>query len=204
MRILIIILLIGLFSCSTTEKTEKKADLSNSCFEGFIENELDYFILDSIPALINEVLKPNNYTTDSALVEVISNCLKDNTDNYGNYFRYYPMEKNQFGDLLTFIRVDDHSYIMYMMSIDKSSCSPFYCIKVASSGGDGGDGYRLYSQMKNDTLSKVEIRYAAIIDEFTDMLTDSVDIDTIRSVSVLQGKKILLIKSDTISTKSSF
>ncbi|WP_436516377.1 hypothetical protein [Ekhidna sp. To15] len=204
MRTLIIILLMSVFSCSTPNKVEREMDLSNVCFEGFSESELSYFKLDSLQELISEVLTPNGYTTDSTLVEVISNCLKDNLDNYENYFRYYPMERNPSSDLLTFIRVDDYSYIMYLMLMDKSSCTPFYCLEVASSGGDGGDGYRSYSQMKNDTLNKVEILYAAIIDELTDTLTDSVDIDTVKSVSVLQKKKVVLIKSDTVSIKSSF
>ena len=202
MKYISTILVLIFFSCGNKGQRNEERE----CYFNKIEeiDNFEVFRLDSIPAIHENLLTEQNKLTDSILVSELADCLGDRVKNYGNSLNYYSICINKYADKLSFIRVDDYSYKLYLAKIDKPICKIKYCVEVSSSGGDGGDGFYSFSTLTKDTLKKEEVIYSVMIDKVTDMFTDSALVDTIRSVHVLNKDDVKLIKSDTINTKISY
>ena len=121
--------------------------------------------------LISDIMKEENLVKDTVIFNGMTALFNDiNQTNYGNWYGYWHIAKEKYGEL--FLRMsNDDTYDVVLVCQDSGKYSFHH---VARSYGDGADFEQMHSTLKRDILHKTIIKgyYPYVIQ--SDTLTNSI------------------------------
>lgn len=105
--------------------------------------------------LISDIMKEENLVKDTVIFNGMTALFNDiNQTNYGNWYGYWHIEKEKYGEL--FLRIsNDDTYDVVLVCQDSGKYSFHH---VARSYGDGADFEQMYSRLKGNVLLKTIIK----------------------------------------------
>jgi hypothetical protein len=142
---------------------------------------------------LNGVLK-----VDSAFTAQFLKCAKIEIS---NEIEWFYLSKDKIRNYYHLIGAGNYSTELWVVSTNINN-NIEYCFLGAASGGDGGDGFEIYSFLKDSILNQYKIYTSIYIDSVKNDFTDSLRIDSVNVDYLVKGNSLSVIKKDSVSIKS--
>ena len=192
MRVICIFLCSLILGCSNSSTDETKP-LCSEC----PENNSGHYQIETINNFIhNELI--GVLKVDSTFK---SHFLKCSNTEITNEFEWSYLSVDKDRNYYHLIGAGDYSTELWVVATDKNN-EIDYCFLGASSGGDSGDGYETYSEIKGETLREHKVITSIFMDSQMNEFTDSLKTDSIYHKYKIDGKGLILLKSNSTSTVS--
>lgn len=192
MRVIYLLLCYLILSCSSSQVNQVKS-LCESCPH---DNSGNYQI-ETLNKFIHNELK-GVLKVDSTFKAQFLKCSSTEITDEFEWF-YLSVDKSR--NYYHLIGAGDYSTELWVVAVTKNN-NIEYCFLGAATGGDGGDGYEIYSILNDSILNQTKIYTSIFMDSLKNDFTDSLRTDSINVEYHIKENSLKVLKTDSISTVS--
>ena len=127
-----------------------------------------------------------------------SNFLKCSKTEILSEFKWFYLSKDKNRNYYHLIGQGDYSTELWVVAVNKRDGIE-YCFLGAASGGDGGDGYEIYSNLNDSILSQTQIYTSIFMDSLKNDFTDSLRTDSIVLEYLVRDNDLVVMRTDSLS-----
>ncbi len=194
MRLICIFLCSLILNCSSSQAVKDKS-LCETCPDdnsGQYKVEiLSRFIRNDSKELLE---------VDSSFKNIFFKCSKNKISSNGEWFYFSKDESRNYYHLIS---QGDYSTELWVVAVNMNN-SIEYCFLGAASGGDGGDGFEIYSSLKDSILRQTKVYTSIFMNSQKNDFTDSLKIDSISVEYLVKKKGLTILKTDSVSKVSNW
>ena len=189
MRVAYIFLCALILSCSNSQVGKDKS----LCKDCLADNSGQYKA-ETLSRFIRNDLG-NLFEVDSIFK---SDFLKCSKTEISSEFEWFYLSKDENRNYYHLIGQGDYSTELWIVAVNKRNDIE-YCFLGAATGGDGGDGYEIYSSLNDSILNQTKIYTSIFMDSLKNDFTDSLRTDSITLEYLNRDNDLVVIKADSVS-----
>jgi len=194
MRVICTFLCSLILSCSTSQTVKE-----NSLCENCPDDSSGLYRIETLKRFVQNDLEWRLKVDSTFKYNFLECADTEISDDAGWFYLSKDSSRNHYH----LISQGDYSTELWVVVVDKKNRIK-HCFLGAASGGDGGDGFEIYSSLKGNVLKQTKVYTSIFMDSLKNDFTDSLQINRFFIEYLVKENGLEILKSDSVSEVSNW